>query len=248
MVADRLARTVREQLGIGRLLPLGGPADGAWLTERAADGVLRAAARAVPGVRLDRLRIGLADPARTEPPALPPPPSALPPGPLRVEATLATVMDRPIPEAAEALRTALHTASTRRLGLRVERVDLRVTGLVDEPPAGPAVEAPGGRDTGGPATPGRPADLSAADLPPAAAAVAAATAGVPGVTGLAAALGGSGRAVTIEERADGTLAVLVQLAVAADHRALDVALAVRAAVAEAAATPTVSVLVTAVDA
>ncbi|MCZ9338699.1 nucleopolyhedrovirus P10 family protein, partial [Streptomyces sp. TRM76130] len=32
--ADRWARTVREQLGLGRFLPLGTPPDGAWITER----------------------------------------------------------------------------------------------------------------------------------------------------------------------------------------------------------------------
>ncbi|MGC3004257.1 nucleopolyhedrovirus P10 family protein, partial [Streptomyces sp. G35A] len=34
--ADRWTRAVREQVGLGRLLPLGGPRDGAWIAERAA--------------------------------------------------------------------------------------------------------------------------------------------------------------------------------------------------------------------
>jgi hypothetical protein len=41
---------------------LGEPADGAWVTERAAAGVLRGAAAGWPDVRLESVRIGLADP------------------------------------------------------------------------------------------------------------------------------------------------------------------------------------------
>ncbi|MYT04947.1 nucleopolyhedrovirus P10 family protein, partial [Streptomyces sp. SID5470] len=35
MTAEQWARTVRRQLGLGRLLPLGGPRDGAWISEEA---------------------------------------------------------------------------------------------------------------------------------------------------------------------------------------------------------------------
>lgn len=48
--------------------------------------MLRAAVRELPDVRLGGVRIGLADPEDTHEPAVPPPPSALPPGPLRVTA------------------------------------------------------------------------------------------------------------------------------------------------------------------
>ncbi|MGA6226178.1 nucleopolyhedrovirus P10 family protein, partial [Streptomyces umbrinus] len=48
MTADRWTQAVRNQLGLGRLLPLGGPHDGAWITEAAATAVLRRAARSVP--------------------------------------------------------------------------------------------------------------------------------------------------------------------------------------------------------
>lgn len=78
MTADRWTRMVRQQVGLGRFLPLGGPYDGAWIAERAAGGALREAAeREVPEVRLDGVRLGLADPDRAADPAVPPPPSAL---------------------------------------------------------------------------------------------------------------------------------------------------------------------------
>ncbi|MCA1272758.1 hypothetical protein LCE32_22340, partial [Streptomyces sp. 7G] len=59
--ADGWTAGVRERLGLGRLLPLGGPADGVWIAETAAASVLRAAAR--PGAVLGELRIGLAEQA-----------------------------------------------------------------------------------------------------------------------------------------------------------------------------------------
>ncbi|MDF3147647.1 nucleopolyhedrovirus P10 family protein, partial [Streptomyces sp. T21Q-yed] len=60
--ADRWTQAVKRQLGLGRLLPLGGPHDGAWITEGAAEAVLRRAAEDMRGVRLDALRIALVDP------------------------------------------------------------------------------------------------------------------------------------------------------------------------------------------
>ena len=63
---------VRQQVGLGRFLPLGGPYDGAWIAERAAGGALREAAeREVPEVRLDGVRLGLADPVVYRTPVLP---------------------------------------------------------------------------------------------------------------------------------------------------------------------------------
>ncbi|WP_063731914.1 hypothetical protein [Streptomyces sp. RTd22] len=225
MVTDRLAQAVRQQLRLGRLLPLGGPEDGAWLTERAADAVLRRAADAVPGVRLGALRIALADPEAAAPPAVPAPPSALPPGPLRVEAEFAATVDRPLPETADRLRAALLGAAAERLGLAVGAVDLRVTDVLEEIPGRPAAEEPDRR----------------AEEPDDGSAVAAAVTAVPGVARLAPAL--SHRAVRIEGPH-----IRVELAVAAGHRALDVARAVRGAVAATAPPPaTVAVLVTAVD-
>jgi hypothetical protein len=236
--ADRLARTVREQLGLGRFLPLGGPRDGAWITERAVQRVLREAARDVPGVRLDGVRVAHADPARAEEPVVPPPPSALPPGPLRVTAECAATAAEPLPAAAARLRAAL-AAAAERLGLTVEEVDLRVTGLLEETgtEAAPPREAPGA-----------PAAVPAEGDEGRAAAAAVA---VAGVTRLTTALG---RPVRLGEHPQAREAALpprharVELAVAADHRTVEVARRVRAAVSDALPDhPAVTVLVTAVD-
>ncbi|MFF0226499.1 nucleopolyhedrovirus P10 family protein [Streptomyces sp. NPDC004629] len=62
MTADPWTRVVRQQVGLGRLLPLGGAQDGGWITEAAAEAVLRRAAAEVPGVYLGRLRITRAEP------------------------------------------------------------------------------------------------------------------------------------------------------------------------------------------
>ncbi|MBD0842437.1 nucleopolyhedrovirus P10 family protein [Streptomyces sp. TRM68416] len=239
MTADGWTRTVRDQLGLGRLLPLGGPRDGAWITEGAATGALRRAVEGVPGVRLGELRLGLTDTADAAEPVVPAPPSALPPGPLRVTADFAATAAEPLPTTAARLREALADAADRGIGLAVAEVDLRVTGLLDEDtaPATPRPEEP--------RRAGKPTDADETR-------VAEAVLGVPGVAGLTGALGGVARPVHIEERPGETAAlpgrhVRVEIAVEADHRAIAVALAVRARVAEALTDhPTVAVLVTAV--
>lgn len=240
MAANQLAQAVRQQLGIGRVLPLGGPADGSWITERAATGALRAAVGTPAGVRLGGLRLSVADPGHAPEPAVPAPPSALPPGPLRIEADFAAVADRPLPALADQVRAALLEAAVQELGLVVSVVDLRVSELLDTgeeaaaAPRAPRTEPPEASpvpDEGTGATQEGPAG------------VAAVARGVAGVARLAAALGGPSRPVRLT---DGH--ALVQLAVAAGHRALDVAHAVREAVAAAPSAPsTVAVLVTAVE-
>ena len=125
MTADRWTQAVRNQLGLGRLLPLGGDGDGAWITEAAAAAVLRRAAHHVPGVRLGSLRLSLADPDSTPEPAVPPPPSALPPGSLRITADFTATPAVPLPAIASRLRSVLASTATDRLGLRVTEVDLR---------------------------------------------------------------------------------------------------------------------------
>ncbi|WP_328428643.1 nucleopolyhedrovirus P10 family protein [Streptomyces sp. NBC_00443] len=236
---DRWTQAVRQQLGLGRLLPLGGARDGAWISEKAAEAVLRRAAEDMRGVRLDALRIGLTDPEDTQEAAVPPPPSALPPGPLRVTADFAATAAEALPTTADRLRELLAGAAAERLGLTVTEVDLRVTALLDEG----AEPAPLHQDE-----PTRAAEPVSPDEER----VAAAALAVPGVIQLTGALSGLNRAVHIEERQDGAALprrhVRVEIAVRADRRAVEVAREVREWVAEALADrPTVAVLITAVS-
>ncbi|MFF3738249.1 nucleopolyhedrovirus P10 family protein [Streptomyces sp. NPDC002566] len=243
MTAERWTRAVREQLGLGRLLPLGGPRDGVWIAESAADTELRRAVREVPGVHLGGLRIALADPSGVYEPAVPPPPSGLPPGALRVTADFASTASEPLPAAASRLREAL-AAAAEGLGLAVSEVDLRVTALLEAGEEG----ADGEREP----APGPPPPATAPDQPAREGdelRVSVAALAVQGVAGLTATLG---RSVHIEERqlTDAALPrrhVRVELAVSTAHRALEVARRVREAVTTALPDhPTVTVLVTAV--
>ncbi|WP_225848526.1 hypothetical protein [Streptomyces sp. HPF1205] len=59
---DRLARTVREQVSLGRIVPLGSAGDTSWITESAAVRVLRRACAAMPQARLGAVGLGPADP------------------------------------------------------------------------------------------------------------------------------------------------------------------------------------------
>ncbi|MGW0537522.1 nucleopolyhedrovirus P10 family protein [Streptomyces sp. NPDC003032] len=254
MTGDDWTQAVRRQLGLGRVLPLGGARDGAWVTESAVDSVLCRAARPVTGVRLGRVRVALADPDTAYVAAVPPPPSALPPGPLRITADFAVDLGvdlaaafaaataQPLPASADRLRAALGGAA-QRLGLVVDAVDLRVTALLDEGTGlkdvrPEAARAPGARTPQGDGDEAR---------------VGQAALSVPGVTRLTGALGAA--AVHIEERPERPAAgalprrhARVELATDREHRALDVALAVRAAVGDALPDrPSVAVLVTAVE-
>ncbi|GAA2602693.1 nucleopolyhedrovirus P10 family protein [Streptomyces lienomycini] len=255
--ADGWTRAVRERLGLGRLLPLGGPLDGAWIAERAAREVLLGAARGVAGVRPGDLRVGLADPDDAPEPVVTPPPGALPPGPLRVTAEFAAAVGptaaaaEPLPETAARLRAALADAANARLGLAAVDVDLRVTGLLDlDTATGPASD----RGPGAGAEPGAEPEQGGADVPAAGdgdeGRVAGAALAVPGVARLTGVLG---RPVHMTDPSSDERAALprrhvrVELAVDADHRADEVALRVRAAVSEALADhPSVAVVVTAV--
>ncbi|XMA36559.1 hypothetical protein O1157_07855 [Streptomyces albogriseolus] len=256
MTADRWTRMVRQQVGLGRILPLGGRHDGAWIAERAAGSALRRAAeREVPEVRVDGLRLGLADDLQDAPePAVPAPPSALPSGPLRLTAEFAATAAWPLPETASRLRTALAVAAAERLGLAVEEVDLRVTELLDTEPDLPPPSAPGvsgASDASGdrPESAGTDGVGRAGDAETDR--VAAAVLAVPGVSRLTGTWGG--RPVRLSEPPAGDDALprrhaRVDLAVGAEFRPLEVARAVRAAVAAALPDrPTVAVLVTDLD-
>ncbi|MFD4988282.1 nucleopolyhedrovirus P10 family protein [Streptomyces sp. NPDC058374] len=246
MSTDGWTEAVRHQLGLGRLLPMGGSQDGAWLTESAARSALRRSADEVAGVRLGPLRVGPVEGAPTEEPGVPPPPSALWPGPLRIDAEFAATRLEPFPALADQLRAALAEAAGNQLGLRVTEVDLRVTGVGtpreeragdDDPPAT-------GRPSGTPGEAHTPREDSTE------ARAASAALAVPGVARLGGAFGGRSGAVRVDRPAGPGRPghVRVELAVASGHRPHEVARAVRQAVTEALPDrPSVAVLVTAVD-
>lgn len=244
MTAERWTSAVRRQLGLGRLLPLGEAEDGAWIAERAAEAVLRrAVGQGEPGVRLDRVRIALADPEAAGEPAVPPPPSALPPGPLRltVEFAARASAAEPLPSTGARLRAVLAEAARERIGLALAEVDLRVTDLLDtEPEPQRAADAP---DDAGDAEP-VPAPAGSDE-----ARIAAAALAVPGVSRLT---GTFGRPVHLTE-SPGTAALprrhaRVNLATRADHRAVDVTRTVRTTISSMLPDHlTVAVLITSID-
>ncbi|MGA5525165.1 hypothetical protein [Streptomyces pseudogriseolus] len=279
MTADRWTRMVRQQVGLGRFLPLGGRHDGAWIAERAAGEVLRRVAeRDVPEVRMDGIRIGLADPDAATEPAVPAPQSALPPGPLRLTAEFAATAAWPLPETVSRLRAALAVIATERIGLEVTEVDLRVTDLLDIEPAAERAGADGTADlAGGTTEPAGVAATAGASVTPGTAQDAGDVAArAPGVMDTSEDGGGSeadrvagvvlevpgvsrltgvwGRPVRLGEQAPAAGDALprrharVDLAVAAGFHPLEVARAVRAAVAAVGPDrPTVAVLVTDLD-
>ncbi|MER5711006.1 hypothetical protein [Streptomyces sp. NPDC002122] len=222
--AEGWTAAVRARLAPGRLLPLGAPEDGAWITERAARTVLKGAAAAVRGAVPGELRIG------PDPEAVPGTGTEAVPGTgtdtgpaegaLRISVGFGAVAGRPLPELAAELRAALLAAAEDGLGLVVAAVDLRVTELLDAAPENSEPATP---------PPGRPSPPT--DDPAALAALR-----VEGVAGVTDALG-----PPVRRGSDG---VRVEIAVTAGHRPLDVARAARNAVTAAAPEATaVTVLV-----
>lgn len=250
---DRLTRTVREQVALGRLLPLGGPDDAMWIAESAAVRVLRRAAAGLPGVRLGEVEVllGAADgvvgvdkvvggapeeladgvpedvtdgPAPDVPDGAPV--GALPHLPLRVRAAFEAAVDEPLPAAAERLRDVLWDAARDQVGLLVAAVDLQVTGLLEGeqlPSAEDPADAGDGEQERGPG-------LVFAGT---AEAVEAAARAVPGVLRLTRRLAGLGPGLRIHDTAPPQPAgrlVQVQIAVATGRIPLTVAREVSAAV------------------
>ncbi len=267
MTGDRWPQAVRQQLGMGRLLPLGGPEDGSWITEQAASGTLRRAAFGVPGIRPGTLRIRLADPEAAPEPSVPAPWTALPPGPLQIEADFSAPARQPLPQVAEHLRQTLLAAAAERLGLVVVEVDLHVTDLLQaseqQPTAAEASESAAGETSAPHLTVTKPGHPSPGPVPvrDPAEELATVAMAVPGVAHLATgpglpasmARGVVAHPVRIEDSNEPPgRHIQIHLAVSDSHRVLDVSLAVRAAVAAAAegdapGPVTVAVLVTAVE-
>ncbi|MFD7546448.1 nucleopolyhedrovirus P10 family protein [Streptomyces sp. NPDC059816] len=262
MTADGWTQVVREQLGLGALLPLGGPGDGVWIAESAARAGVRRQVGALPGARLGALGFSAVEDrvaADTET-GVPAPPTALPPGPLRITGELTATLDAPLPVTVARARAAL-AAAARVVGLGVVEVDLRVTEVLDAGPGGAPEPSEGAAHPSGAASPAPDAPDDSGDAGHSGdagddvARVAAVAVRVPGVARLTGALGGLAAPVRITEptaaEPGGAPAlprrhVRVELAVAADTGPLEVGRAVRRAVTDAFPDhPSVAVLVTA---
>ncbi|MET9845642.1 hypothetical protein [Streptomyces ossamyceticus] len=257
MKTEAGTQAVRHQFGQGRLLPLGGPADGTWIIEQAAVQALVRAANEIPGVWLESLRIGPTPLESVSEPAVRPPASAIPPGPLRIEAAFSASLGEPLPETADQLRIRLLDAAARRLGLATVTADLRVTDVHEVPQAGTKARTVARSMRLRPQSTAAATTAAARSSLPVTGAgssrgpvgdLADVATGVPGVAGLTTVLGS--RPVKLEDHADPPgRRVEVHLAVAPGHHPLEVARAVRAAVADASATDapgpvTVAVLIT----
>ncbi|MFE9247348.1 hypothetical protein [Streptomyces sp. NPDC007088] len=227
MTAQRWTQAVRDQVAFGGLLPLGDGTAGAWLAESAAVSALRHAGDLAPGVRLERITLipTRTDDSVTPQTTFPAPPTALPPGPLRLSASFAACVTHPLPETAATLRVVLLSTARDRLGLAVARADLRVTDLLDEDPRAGRTPTSTGQ--------GRPLEADESRVPEGIARHAATAArSVDGVAGLGGAFGGHGRPVRLgEAREDGSPTHVRVEVVATDLRPLpDTVRAVRSAV------------------
>lgn len=255
MKTEAWTQAGRHQLGLGRLLPLGGPDDGTWITEEAAVRVLGRAAAEIPGVWLDSLRVGSAPLEPVSEPAVRPPAGALPPGPLRIEAAFTASLRQPLSETADQLRSTLLTAAAEGLGLAAVTADLRVTDLHEGPETGvksrTAARAVGSEPEAA-ATRSSPPVTGTGSMQGPVGELADVATGVPGVARLTAVLGS--RPVRMEDHDDPPgRHIEVHLAVAPGHHPLEIARAVRDAVAAAATTDapgpvTTAVLITATGA
>lgn len=257
MTMDRLARTVREQVALGRLLPLGEAGDAAWITESAAVAALRRVADALPGVRLGAVGVRLDDAGEDPGPGggageVAPlgreddaggggrhgaaPTGALPYGPLRITADFGAGLDEPLPRSAERLRAVLWATARDGLGVPVRAVDLEVSGLLEGGPELAQVREGVVVDEGAQGEGARELPGAGEGAPGAAERVAAAALAVPGVLRLTRRLAGLGSGVRVRDTQDAPgRRVQVQFAVAAGHRPYEVARAVTAAITAAAA-------------
>ncbi|MFE9492911.1 hypothetical protein [Streptomyces collinus] len=236
MESEAWAQAVRRRLDLGRLLPLGGPDDGTWITEQAAVGALGRAAAGILGVRLESVRIGSASLEPVSEPAVRPPAGALPPGPLRIEAVFTASLRQPLPQTADQLRSALLDAATERLGLATVTADLHVADLHEGSEAGVGSRAAARAMRQVPEAAvarSSPAVAGTESMRGPVGELADVAAGVSGVARLTAVLGSLPVKVVDHDDPPGRH-IEVQLAVAPGHHPLEVARAVRYAVADAA--------------
>jgi hypothetical protein len=116
-LAERVMRAVRDEVRLGRMLPLDDPAQDLRIAETAAANVLRRAADSVPGARAVSCRLALGVDGTT----------------VHAAMTLAAALDQPLPERAALVREAVLLAADRELGLAVTNVDLEVVAVLEPP-------------------------------------------------------------------------------------------------------------------
>ncbi|MFJ4776281.1 hypothetical protein [Streptomyces sp. NPDC088762] len=118
-LANRVINAVRAEVRLGASLPLDDPDHDLRIAESAAAKVLRRAADTVPGTHAASCRL------------TPTPDDTA----VHVVMTLATTLDRPLPERAAQVRQAVLHAAHHELGLAVTGVDVEINSLLDPLPA-----------------------------------------------------------------------------------------------------------------
>ncbi|WP_030612746.1 Asp23/Gls24 family envelope stress response protein [Streptomyces sclerotialus] len=111
----RVMDLVRTELRPGRTLPLGEPADDAWITEAAAAKAFRAAAETLPAVFAGSCKVTLTAPG----------------GPMAVSLEVAVGPGRELPELAEQVRRRVRAAADEAVGMAVSTVDVAVVDLIE---------------------------------------------------------------------------------------------------------------------
>ncbi|WP_030252945.1 Asp23/Gls24 family envelope stress response protein [Streptomyces violens] len=114
-ITARVMDLVRTDLRPGRTLPLGEPADDAWITEAAAAKAFRAAAEALPTVFAGSCKVVLQAPG----------------GPATVTMEVAAGLEWPLPELAERIRDRVLAAADEAVGMTVSEVDVAVVDIVE---------------------------------------------------------------------------------------------------------------------
>ncbi|MBZ4020314.1 Asp23/Gls24 family envelope stress response protein [Streptomyces purpurogeneiscleroticus] len=114
-ITARVMDLVRTDLRPGRTLPLGEPADDAWITEAAAAKAFRAAAEALPTVFAGSCKVI----------------QQAPDGPATVSMEVAAGLEWPLPELAERIRDRVLAAADEAVGMTVSEVDVTVVDIVE---------------------------------------------------------------------------------------------------------------------
>ncbi|MFJ3230823.1 hypothetical protein [Streptomyces sp. NPDC086787] len=132
-LTERVMNVVRAEARLGRLLPLADPDRDLRITESAAAKVLRQAADTVPGTRAATCRLVSEDEGTHT----------------RVDLTLASTLDCPLPDQVHRVRRSVLDAAGQDLGLAVTAVDITVIDVLEpgpepEPPLRPGLPIDGG--------------------------------------------------------------------------------------------------------